>query len=104
MHPEAKVLLSVRDFDGWYKSARGTIYKYGEDVRRKYERFPWLKILRKENQAWRNIHEMLWGETGDFEGCFEDKEAARKIFERHIEEVRGLSISYKPFWPFFGDQ
>lgn len=95
LYPNAKILLSVRSFDGWYKSAKGTIYKYGETNRRKHKRFPWLLLLRREASAWASIHEMLWGKTGDFEGCFEDKEAARKIYERHIEEVRRVPDSFK---------
>jgi hypothetical protein len=85
--PDAKVILTVRDFDSWYRSARTTIYKYSQTVRRKYERFPWLKLLRQRGYAFRAIHEMLWGQTGEFEGQFEDKEAARVIFHKHIEEV-----------------
>src|SRR5262245_22526869 len=29
-YPDAKVILTVRDFEGWYKSARNTIYEIQE--------------------------------------------------------------------------
>jgi hypothetical protein len=85
--PEAKVILTIRDFDSWYKSARTTIYNYDKRLEQKHRRFPWLRILRPRDFAWNQLAEILWGEHGNFKGQFEDKEKARSIFQKHIEEV-----------------
>jgi hypothetical protein len=86
--PEAKVILTIRDFDSWYKSARTTIYNYDKRLEQKHRRFPWLRILRPQDFAWNQLAEILWGELGNFKGQFEDKEKARNIFQKHIEEVK----------------
>lgn len=91
--PEAKVILTIRDFDSWYKSARTTIYNYDKRLEQKHRRFSWLRILRPRDFAWNQLAEILWGELGNFKGQFEDKEKARNIFQKHIEEVMLLVVT-----------
>ena len=91
-HPDAKVLLSVRDPDPWYESTRSTIYE--------------LSMLIEESTMSRWIsglisllifggfaggrsgmaNEIIW--KGTFDDRFEDKEYAIEVFERHNEEVK----------------
>ena len=91
-HPEAKVLLSVRDPERWYESTRSTVYP--------------LTMLLDSSRTVRMIfglatllafggfagiksslpHDVIW--DGTFDGRFEDKPYAIEIFERHNEEVK----------------
>jgi len=89
-HPDAKVLLSVRDPESWYESTRNTIYEIskitaGSRLSRAIFALVGLfvpgvfKIGRMGN-------EIIW--WGTFDGRFEDRSHAIKVFERHNEEVR----------------
>jgi hypothetical protein len=82
--PEAKVLLTVRDPDAWYESARNTIYasliagQKGE-----------LKEGNEEPpspEAFGMISTLIW--QGTFHGKFEDRAYAIAKFEEHNETVR----------------
>jgi hypothetical protein len=80
-YPEAKVILSVRDPDRWYESARQTIYF----VREAFPRWtalvlPRMRVLR------RMLDRLIW--DGMFHGRFEDRPYAISVFNRHNEEVR----------------
>jgi Sulfotransferase domain len=80
-YPGAKVILTVRDPDRWYESARQTIYLARH-------LFPsYLRILRP---AFRRFGVMLdrlvW--QGTFHGRFEDKPFAIDVFNRHTAQVR----------------
>lgn len=72
-YPDAKVLLSVRDPEKWYDSARDTIYKVGKT-------FPmsWLRSFFPVD--------LIWKDT--FDGRFEDRRYAIQVFNRHVEEVK----------------
>jgi hypothetical protein len=82
--PEAKVLLTVRDPEAWYESARNTIYasliagQKGE-----------LKEGNEEPpspEAFGMIASLIW--QGTFHGKFEDKAYAIAKFEEHNETVK----------------
>jgi hypothetical protein len=72
--PEAKVILSVRDPDRWYDSAkairRGTLPR-------------WFPAFRSFQQV---IETLFWERL--FHGRFDDREYALRVFEEHTEEVR----------------
>lgn len=73
--PEAKVLLSVRDPEAWYKSMTDTIYQpvpagVPEPIRLQSEM----------------VRTAILGDTFGYR--FEDKAHAIDVFKRHIEEVR----------------
>jgi hypothetical protein len=77
--PDAKVLLSVRDPEAWYKSMTDTIYQ------------PLKAPLRADApELVRLQHEMtskaILLET--FDNRFEDKAHAIEVFKRHTQEVR----------------
>jgi Sulfotransferase domain len=71
-YPEAKVLLTVREPEKWYESARNTIYQVTDRNRL--------------SPHARMINSLIW--EGTFDCRFEDKAYAIAIFQRHIEEVR----------------
>lgn len=82
--PEAKVLLTVRDPEAWYESARNTIYasliagQKGE-----------LKEGNEEPpspEAFQMISTLMW--QGTFHGKFEDKAYAIERFDEHNAAVR----------------
>jgi hypothetical protein len=80
-YPDAKVVLSVRDAEGWYVSVSETIYQFNTVAPR------WIRRLFKTPRTLvQMVNRIVWG--GVFEGRFEEKEFAIRIFEEHIEEVK----------------
>lgn len=80
-YPDARVVLTVREFDSWYKSAASTIYAVGIT-------FPnWLKVLvPRFGKTFEMVDRAIW--HGVFDGRFEDKDHVREVFEQHIEQVK----------------
>jgi hypothetical protein len=78
-YPEAKVLLSVRDPESWYKSMSETIYQP--------MRFP-VPDGAPENVRLHGemARKAILAET--FDNRFEDKAHAIEVFKRHNQEVR----------------
>ncbi len=89
-HPDAKVLLSVRDPERWYESTRNTIYELskiiaGSWLSRVIFAFVGL-FVPGVFEIGRMDNEIIW--QGTFDGKFEDKRHAIEVFNRHNEEVR----------------
>ncbi len=89
-HPDAKVLLSVRDPELWYESTRNTIYELskiiaGSWLSRVIFAFVGL-FVPGVFEIGRMDNEIIW--HGTFDGKFEDKRYAIEVFNRHNEEVR----------------
>jgi len=79
-YPEAKVILTVRDPERWYDSARHTIY-FAQNA------FPkWAAVLNPRMRAFRRMINRLWDRM--FQGRFEDRSFAIDAFNRHNEQVR----------------
>jgi hypothetical protein len=89
-HPDAKVILTVRDPERWYESVRNTIYALSMTVSgsRLLRLVLGLRgLLRNGAFARGNMAEtVIW--EGTFDGRFEDKRYAIGVFERHNEKVR----------------
>jgi hypothetical protein len=90
-HPDAKVLLSVRDPERWYESTRQTIYKIGKIA----PALPSPAWASRSSPDWCSAlqdrqgpmaEEIIW--QGTFDGRFEDKDHAIGVFDRHNEEVQ----------------
>lgn len=80
-YPHARVVLTVREFDGWYASASSTIYALGKTLP------GWLKALVPSvGKVTAMVEQAIW--QGVFAGKFEDKEHTRKVFETHIQNVK----------------
>src|SRR5258707_11516938 len=81
LYPDAKVILTVRDPERWYDSARQTIYY----VR---QAFPgWLTpFLPRMGRFRPMIDRLIW--VGMFHGRFEDRSHTIEVFNRHNEEVK----------------
>jgi hypothetical protein len=89
-HPDAKVILSVRDPEGWYESVRNTIYELSVVIaRHPIYRIGYKLVSFFVFRGPGNVDlagEIIW--QGTFDGRFEDKTYAIEIFERHSAEVR----------------
>jgi Sulfotransferase domain len=91
-HPEAKVILSVRDPEPWYQSTRSTIYELSMLIERSTISrliFGVISLFIFGGFAGGRsgmANEIIW--QGTFHGRFEDKPYATDVFERHNEEVK----------------
>jgi hypothetical protein len=88
-HPTAKVILTVRDPDRWYDSARDTIYaatqsRTATPVARLLSRLMgWLEP--RAEHGFRTVQETVW--DGSLQGQFADRAKALALFEAHNREV-----------------
>jgi hypothetical protein len=81
--PDAKVLLTVRDFQNWYESSYQTIYAASLAMRS----IPrWLVWLIPPLRTFKMINDTIW--DGFFHGRFEDQDYAISIFNQYIESVK----------------
>ena len=80
-YPDAKVILTVRDPERWYESARQTIYY----VRHAFPSWTRLLIPRMRRFI-RMLDRLIW--DGMFHDRFEDKPFAIDVFNRFNEQVR----------------
>jgi hypothetical protein len=80
-YPDAKVILTVRDPERWYESARQTIYY----ARRAFPSWT-TRFLPRMRRYVRMLDDVVW--QGTFRGRFEDKTYSQAVVERHNEEVR----------------
>jgi hypothetical protein len=91
-HPDAKVLLSVRDPEKWYESTRSTIYELGKiSTGSTFSRLGFALLSLFVFGTFKSCQgpmteEIVW--QGTFDGEFEDKHRAIEVFDRHNEEVR----------------
>jgi hypothetical protein len=77
--PDAKVLLSVRDPEAWYKSMIDTIYQPMKSP--VPDGVP--ELVRLQNEM---VRKSILSET--FDNRFEDRSHALEVFKRHTQEVR----------------
>ena len=89
-YPDAKVILTVRDFDSWYKSVKSTIWTAGPQT-------PGQKVVmmgrmltnarvRKVISCIKFFKGVFWKKQ--FQGRFEDQAYAKEVFLKHTEEVK----------------
>ena len=78
--PDAKVILSVRDPDSWYKSVKDTIFNVVPN-------FPhWVQaIFPRSKKIAILIEEIVW--QGVFNGRFNDRQYAIDVYEKNTEAV-----------------
>ncbi|WP_407564738.1 sulfotransferase family protein [Streptomyces sp. 184] len=78
--PEAKVVLTVRDAEGWYRSTRDTLYQF---VVRNRATPP--EPGTREARVFRMINALMW--DGLLGGRFEDEAYAMNVYRRYNQEV-----------------
>ena len=90
-HPDARVILTVRDPERWYDSALSTIYAAAaartatSPARILYGLLGWLDA--KAGRAFRTVEETVW--QGTFGGQFTDREHAIQVFTAHNRDGAG---------------
>ena len=90
-HPDAKVLLSVRDPEQWYESMRSTVYELAKLSRRSpFSRvgLALASLIRFGTFTIRPLQIAQELDEATFEGMFEDKRHAIEVFNQHNEEVK----------------
>jgi len=77
LYPDAKVILSTRDPQGWYDSVMNTIYRFSMEAyhsddltARAFGRF---------------AHEVIWAKI--FDGRVEDRDYAIGVYNAHVQRV-----------------
>ncbi|KAJ9508229.1 hypothetical protein QJQ45_021597 [Haematococcus lacustris] len=83
--PDAKVLLTVRDFDSWYTSVLATIWKVDLLLRGAPA---YVAALCPDVKYWIAMHDAYFAPSGLFQGRIHDKEHMRKVFEGWNAEVQ----------------
>jgi hypothetical protein len=88
-YPRAKLILTVRDPDSWYDSARATIFKQSIDAPRGLARLP-LRLIEAVSPDFRAFLAMDREtiERSLFEDRLADREYMIAAFRRHIDEVQ----------------
>jgi hypothetical protein len=89
-HPEAKVILTVRDPGHWYDSMAATLFP----LHRRVEESPWARMLLDltglANPALRDgyqvTEDLVWQAT--FDGRFAERAHALRVFREHERAVR----------------
>ncbi|GIL93257.1 hypothetical protein Vretimale_19669 [Volvox reticuliferus] len=85
-NPDAKVVLTLRDFDKWYESVRCTIFAAGEALRSIQPPLYLAPLFRNRVNMAAMTEELIW--WGTFGGRFHDRQYTRKVYESHMAEVR----------------
>lgn len=89
-YPDAKVILTVRDFDAWYKSVDSTVFRAGPQT--PGEKIKMMGKLLTNGRA-RNVVKCIKFFKKRFfaeelQGKFEDKAFAKKVWEDHLASVK----------------
>jgi sulfotransferase family protein len=87
-YPDAKVILTVRDSERWYESARNTIYAIQKTATSPPFSLGALFVprMKRMKRAALMAADLAWGDM--FDGKFEDRRHAIEVFERWNEEVK----------------
>ena len=104
LNPNAKVLLTVRDADSWYRSIMSTLYAY-------YKLIPFWRrwVNPKIRTRVEGMEQLIW--NGVFHGRVEDAEYAKNLYLQHNADVQrklpadrllvvNLSDGWKPLCDF----
>ncbi len=94
-HPDAKVILTVRDPGRWYDSVSETIFRAFLEQRRPPPHRRLIRWLVRRLVAWRAPDFALFPRMARatfidpvFDGRLDDRDHVLEVFERHIAEVK----------------
>lgn len=89
-YPDAKVILTVRDFDDWYESIKSTIWRSGPQTPIKklklILKLPFNPKTRRIFKCIKFVKAFLW--KTQFQDRFLDKAFVKSVWESHHEEVK----------------
>jgi hypothetical protein len=89
-HPEAKVILTVRDPERWYASTLATIFTFSSRARAGDPLF--MRVRQRlvhsmmPGEGLRFIDDLVW--QGTFDGRFREREYALRVFSEHNQAVQ----------------
>lgn len=88
-HPEAKVILTVRDPARWYESSLATIFSMRSRADESAAARTALRIVRlflpAMREVFQTVNDVIW--QGTFHGRFDDREHAIRVFREHNRQV-----------------
>jgi len=91
-YPNAKVIMTVRDFESWYKSVDSTVFRAGPQT--PLEKIKMIGKLLSSARARNVVKCIKWFKKVFFseqmQGRFGDKEFAKKFWEDHIADVKAF--------------
>ena len=89
-YPDAKVILTVRDFESWYKSVDSTVFRAGPQT--PGEKIKMLSKLLFNSRARKVVKVIKWFKkvffANELQGKFEDKDFAQQFWEGHLAKVK----------------
>jgi hypothetical protein len=91
-HPEAKVILTVRDPDRWYASTLATIFTFSSRLRggdppsARVRQLLLRSVMPGMRKGLRFIDDLVWQRT--FDGRFREREYALRVFNEHNQAVQ----------------
>ena len=88
-YPDAKVVLTIRDPESWYKSALKTIFSFDPGVKLKLKmllKIPFSSVARNLLKVVSLNDKSIWRKF--FEGKFKDHDYVISKFNSHIVEVK----------------
>lgn len=89
-YPDARVILTVRDFEAWYKSVDSTVFRAGPQT--PGEKIKMMGKLLFSARARKVVKVIKWFKGVFFaeklQGKFGDKAHAKKFWEDHLAEVK----------------
>lgn len=89
-HPEARVILTVRDPNRWYESCLATIFQLRAraDESARARAMMWLVgvVIPRMRDGFQVADDVIW--NGTFSGRFLDREHALRVFAEHNQEVQ----------------
>lgn len=82
-YPDAKIILTVRTPESWYKSASNTIFKMRDVMKEKAE---------QGDQHFQKIYEMITAisTSGLFQDRLDDEEFMKAVFTEHNERIKSI--------------
>ena len=90
--PEAKVILTVRDFESWHKSVDKTVFRAGPQTPGEKIKMMGKLLMssraRKVVKCIKFFKKIFFAE--ELKGKFEDKVFAKKVWDDHIAEVKSF--------------
>ncbi|KAI9204924.1 uncharacterized protein BJ171DRAFT_504095 [Polychytrium aggregatum] len=88
-YPDAKIILTVRDPEKWYKSASDTIFAVPVPPFY-FHLFPfcYLPGISTMVSFRRMLSLVMYAPDATFKGAHKDKEAIKRVFSEHIESVK----------------
>ncbi len=88
LYPDAKIILTIRDAEEWYKSNLATIYSFSPGLWGKIKLVLTAPFMNKSRNLLRIVkmnRRTIW--NGLFQGRFEDEKHAIDTFNRHNQSV-----------------